>query len=337
MVPVLDENKNPLMPTSWKRAKKLLSRGEAKPYWYKGIFSIILQRPPKSTYKQDICAGIDPGSKMSALTIKSEAHTIFNLQYSAPTHVKKKVEERAMLRRSRRQRKTPYRKCRFNRRVKSRLPPSTKSRWLQHLRLLDMFSKLYPINLVGFEDIKAESIKGARSWNVNFSPLEVGKNWFYDRVQELWALHLFSGFETYGIRHQLGLEKGKDKLKVEFKSHCVDSWAIANAVVGGHIEPENTKLTFFKPLNFHRRKLHATVPTKEGKRRDYGGTLSLGLKRGTLVRHSKYGTCLVGGTSKGRVSLHNLSNNNRLCRNAKIEDLKILTNLKWNISNSSQA
>lgn len=331
MVPVLDENKSPLMPTTWKRAKKLMSRGHAKPYWYKGIFCIILQRAPNSTYKQDICAAIDPGSKMSALTVKSEAHTIFNLQYSAPIHIKKKVEERAMLRRNRRQRKTPYRKCRFNRRVSKRLPPSTKSRWLQHLRLLHMFSKLYPINLVSFEDVSAITIKGARKWNVNFSPLEVGKNWFYDKVRELWKLYLFSGYETYEIRHNLGLEKGKDKLKVEFKAHCVDSWTIANAVVGGHTEPENKKLTYFKPLNFHRRKLHSTVPAKRGERKPYGGTMSLGLKRGSIVKHSKYGICLVGGTSKDRVSLNRLSDNKRLCQNAKPQDIKILSNNKWNI------
>lgn len=331
MVPVLDVNKNPLMPCTEKRARKLIEKGQAKPYWYKGLFCIILQRPPKTTYKQDICVGIDIGSKMSALTIKTEAHTLFNLQYSAPTHVKSKVEERSILRRSRRGRKTPYRKCRFNRSVKNRIPPSTKSRWLQHLRLLDMFSRMYPINIVGVEDVRAQTIKGARKWNKNFSPLEVGKNWFYYRVQELWKLYLYSGFETYTIRQELGLEKGKDKLKVEFKSHCVDSWAIANDIIGGHIEPENKRVVYFKPLNYHRRKLHVTVPTKGGIRKDYGGTLSLGLKRGTIVKHPKWGLSIVGGSSKGRLSLHTLDTNKRLCQNVKKEDLTILTNSKWNI------
>lgn len=336
MVPVLNENKEPLMPTTWKRAKKLMSKGEAKPYWNKGIFCIILQRPPKTTYKQEVCIGIDPGSKMSALTIKSEAHTLLNVQYSAPTYVKKKVQTRAMVRRSRRQRSTPYRKCRFNRKVTKRIPPSTKSRWIQHLNLIKHFSKIYPISLVAFENIKAKTIKNARQWNVNFSPIEIGKKWFYKEVEKVCKLYLFEGFDTYTIRQSLSLHKGKDKLKISFESHCVDSWVLANEVVGGHTQPENKKLIYLKPLNFYRRQLHENCPSKGGKRRNYGGTMSLGLKRGTLVKHPKWGLSLVGGTSKDRVSLHCLKTNKRLCRNAKKEDIKILTNLKWNVSNSSQ-
>lgn len=330
MVPVLDENKKPLMPCSEKRARKLLERGDAKPYWFKGEFCIILQRKPKSTYKQEVCIGIDPGSKMSALTVKSEAHTLLNVQYSAPTYVKNKVKTRAEARRSRRQRNTPYRKCRFNRNVGKRIPPSTKSRWVQHLNLIKHFSKIYPINLVAFEDIKAKTIKGARGWNKRFSPLEIGKNWFYREIEKDYKLYLFEGFDTYRIRQNLSLHKGKDKLKVSFESHCVDSWVLSNEVVGGHIEPENKRLIFLKPLNFYRRQLHEHCPAKNGKRRNYGGTLSLGLKRGTLVKHPKYNYCLVGGTSNNRLSLHHLSTNKRLCQNAKIEDIKILTNLKWN-------
>jgi hypothetical protein len=332
MVAVLDENKKPLMPCSEKRARKLLEKGEAKPYWFKGDFCIILQRKPKSDYKQDICIGIDPGSKMSALTIKSEAQTIKNVQYSAPNFVKKKVEIRSASRGGRRKRNTPYRKCRFNRKGNKRIPPSTKSRWLQHLNLIKHFSKIYPINLVAFEDVKAKKIKGAKRWNKNFSPLEVGKNWFYDEVEKSYALYLYRGFETYTFRNSLGLHKGKDKMKVAFESHCVDSWVLANQVVGGHIEPDNKKLTFLKPLNFYRRQLHEHCPAKKGIRRNYGGTLSLGIKRGTLVKHNKWGFCLVGGTSKGRISLHCLQTNKRLTQLAKKEDLKIITNLKWNSS-----
>lgn len=336
MVPVLNKNKKPLMPCSEKRARKLLEKGKAKPYWFKGQFCVILQQDSLE-YLQEVCIGIDPGSKMSALTIKTEANTLLNVQYSSPSYVKNKVENRRHARRFRRQRKTPYRKCRFNRKVSNRIPPSTKSRWLQHLNLIKHYSKIYPVNLIAFEDVKAKTIKNARHWNVNFSPLEVGKNWFYREVEKGYKLYLFEGFDTYAIRQNLNLHKGKDKLKVCFESHCVDSWALSNEVVGGHVEPENTRLIHLKPLNFYRRQLHEHCPAKGGKRRNYGGTISLGLKRGTLVKHPKWGLSLVGGTSKGRITLNCVKTNKRLCQNAKIEDIKILTNLKWNISNSSQS
>src|SRR5690606_3012443 len=101
MVPVLDSNKKPLMPCSEKRARKLLEKGEAKPYWNKGVFCIILQRPTKTEYRQDVCIGVDPGSKFNGYSIKSPEHTFLNLQVKAVDTVKRKVEERAMLRRSR--------------------------------------------------------------------------------------------------------------------------------------------------------------------------------------------------------------------------------------------
>ena len=72
--------------------------------------------------------------------------------------------------------------------------------------------------------------------------------------------------------------------------------------------------------------MHEILPKKNGFRRNYGGTISDGLKRGTLVVHKKWSMCYVGGASKGRISLHNINNGKRLCQNAKKkEDLKILT------------
>lgn len=327
MVSVLTQNLEPLMPCSEKRARKLMETSRAKPYWFMGVFCIILQKDSK-TYMQEVCIGIDPGSQMSAFTIKSESHTFINAQYSAPNHIKSKVKNRKIERRARRQRNTPYRKSRFNRAVYKRIPPSTKSRWIQHLNHIIKFSKIYPITIVSFEDVKAKSIEGLKKWNKNFSPLEVGKNWFYSEVEKLYKLHLFQGFDTYTERQNLGLTKGKDKLKVSFESHCVDSWVLANLVVGGHVKVDWLGLKYYKPLNFYRRKLHTTCPTKGGKRRVYGGTISLGINKGVLVKHKKYGNCLVGGSINNRISLHCIKTNKRLCQNAKKEDLTILTNLK---------
>ena len=79
------------------------------------------------------------------------------------------------------------------------------------------------------------------------------------------------------------------------------------------------------PLQLHRRQLHALQPAKGSIRRPYGGTLSCSFKRGTYVKHPKYGVCFVGGTSKGRISLHSLETGSRLCQNAKPEECKHLT------------
>lgn len=330
MVPVLDRNKKPLMPCTEKRARKLLENRRAKPYWCKGIFCIILQDDPKTTYKQDICIGIDPGSKFNGYSIKSEAHTFLNLQVNAVTTVKRKMEERSMLRRVRRHRKTPYRPCRFNRRSKDRLPPSTKARWQQHLNIIKWMKKMYNINLVALEDIKAKTIKNAKKWNKQFSPLEVGKHWFSEQVKNMSLdLYKYQGFDTYRMRHEYGFKKNTKKDKKDFYTHAVDAWCLANEVIGGHVTIDNERTIYLKPIMFHRRKLHEILPKKNGFRRNYGSTMSLGIKRGTLVSHPKYKLSYIGGTDGKRLSLHDINTCKRLCRNAKKEDLIILTTTKY--------
>ena len=332
MVPVLDKNKKPLMPCSEKRARKLMERGEAKPYWCKGVFCIILQKDPSDNQLQDICVGIDPGSKFEGFSVKSETHTLLNIQTEAKTDVKKKVESRAALRRNRRGRKTRNRKCRYNRSVANFLAPSTKSRWEYKLNLVKFISKLFPISHVAVEDIKAKTKKGAKKWNKNFSPIEVGKNWFYSQIEELGhVLYKYSGFETYQMRQYYGFKKNSKKDKKCFYTHCVDAWCLANEVIGGGLEVKNERVIFLKPLKKYRRQLHVQNQTKCGVRKNHGSTRSLGIERGTLVRHSKWGFTLVGGSSKDRISLHNLISNKRVCQNAKLEDLKILTNIRRSI------
>ena len=206
MVSVLSQDKKPLMPCTQRRARKLMECGRAKPYWVKGFFCIIMQEDTQG-HKQDVAVGIDPGSKMCGLTVKTNANTILNIQYAAKTKVRDKVEARRSARRARRQRNTPYRKSRFNRSVGSRLSPSTKTRWQQHLNLIKFCNKMYPVTHVAFEDIKAKTIKGLRRWNVNFSPLEVGKHWCYEELRKVYKLYLYLGYETYMIRKELGLKK----------------------------------------------------------------------------------------------------------------------------------
>jgi hypothetical protein len=77
----------------------------------------------------------------------------------------------------------------------------------------------------------------------------------------------------------------------------------------------------------HRRQLHRLQAEKGGQRKPYGGTRSLGLKRGTLVRHPKYGLCTVGGfdRKKQTISLHEYRTNKRLTQGAKVEQCRVLT------------
>jgi hypothetical protein len=167
--------------------------------------------------------------------------------------------------------------------------------------------------------------------------LEVGKKWFYGEVRKGYRLSLCSGMETKRERDLLDLEKTKGKMDEVFSAHNVDSWVLANKVVGGHCRPDNTSIRMLVPLRLHRRQLHVLQPSKGGERRKYGGTMSLGLKRGSLVRHPKHGVCYVGGTkefkikagSEDRLSLHDIGTGERLCQNAKKEKVGFLAFNSW--------
>jgi hypothetical protein len=128
-VPVLSSTGERLMPCHAARARELVRKGRAVRRFDRGLFYIQLS-DRETGETQPIAVGIDPGSKKEAITVKSESHTYLNIQADAVTWVKEHVEIRRNMRRVRRYRKTPYRKCRPNRQVNQvKLPPSTKSRW----------------------------------------------------------------------------------------------------------------------------------------------------------------------------------------------------------------
>ena len=328
-VPVVNLNQKPLMPTTLLRAKRWISTGKATPFWKKGIFCVRLNVEPSDNKKQDICVGIDTGIKREAFTVKSTAHTCLNVLTETVDWVKDAIETRRIRRRTRRYRKTRHRKTRFNNRSKWKIPPSIRVRWQWKLNILNWLSKMFPINDVVIEDLSAKTKKGQRKWNKSFSPLEVGKNWFYDKVREKYTLLIKEGWETKQLRDELGLKKSSSKLADRFECHNVDSWVLANWCVGGHNSPDNKKLLKLIPMRFHKRQLHVCQFTKRGIRKRHGGTRILGFKKGSLVKHKKYGNTYVGGTKNNRITLHSLKNKIRITRVAKVEDCVFKTYLGW--------
>lgn len=330
-VPVVDKDQNPLMPTTSSRARKWIKSGKATPFWRNGVFCIRLNEEPSDGYKQEIAVGVDPGSKKEGFTVKSETHTYLNVQADAHNKVGKKIEKRRELRRGRRSRKCPNRKNRTNRLAnRERIPAGTRARWEWKLRILDWLSKLYPITHICVEDIKARTIKRAQKWNQSFSPLEVGKKWFYAEIEKRWKLLTLQGYETKEIRDRLGLKKVSNKLAETFSAHCVDSWCLAYHTVGGDSIPENKSIFCISPIPIARRNLHREQPKKGGIRSRYGGTL---LKdrwvKNILVKHVKYGlTRLAGINAKGLFSIYSLDGK-RLTTGAKRESFRILTKLNF--------
>jgi len=329
-VPVLSADGETLMPTIPSRARRWTRTGKATPFWKKGIFCVRLNVKPSDNKKQSIVVGVDPGSKKEGFTVKSESHTYINIQTDAVTWVRDAVETRRNLRKTRRYRKTPCRKNRTNR-SSGTLAPSTKARWQWKLRICNWLKSIFPVDCFVVEDIRAKTKKGQKRWNTSFSPLEAGKKWFYSELGKLCDAKLKQGYETKELRDIAGLKKTSKKMSNCFNAHCVDSWVLANSWIGGHIKPDNEAITLITPLQFHRRQLHVQNPAIGGVRRKYGGTTSLEFKRGSIVKHVWLGLCYVGGTSKNRISLHNIQTGERISRTTKPEECKFLTYNSWRL------
>jgi len=317
------------MPCTPAKARHLFKSGLARPKRNKlGLFYVQLcyEQEPEN---QPLVAGVDPGSKFEGYSVVGSKDTVINLMVEAPDHVKEAVETRRSMRRARRSRKW-RRPKRFDNRLncKKRIPPSTRSRWEAKARVIAQLCKILPIGSVVVEDVQAVTREGrGRKWNALFSPVQVGKEHLYRRLCEMGlSVYLLQGYQTKELRAYYGLKKTKSKSKQSFDSHAVDAWVMA-ASESGADHPTCTRLWYMVGVQPHRRQLHRLQASKGGERKPYGGTRSLGLKRGTLVKHAKYGLCTVGGFGRIRktISVHAYRTNKRLTQGARVKDCRILT------------
>lgn len=122
-----------------------------------------------TTYTQEVSLGIDAGSKHIGVSATSTKKELFAAQVELRSDVTKLLSDRRQLRRTRRCRKTRYRKPRFDnrKRKKGRLAPSVGQRVESHLKVIRLVHGLLPITRTTIEvaqfnthKIKNQSIMG---------------------------------------------------------------------------------------------------------------------------------------------------------------------------------
>lgn len=156
---VLDTNKQPLDPVHPGQARLLLKRGRAA-VWRRFPFTIILNAAVASPQVEPLRLKLDPGSKTTGIAVLHEAsgEVVFAAELSHHGHkISDAIATRRTIRRSRRQRKTRYRKPRFdNRRNKKPgwLPPSLLSRIRNVLTWVHRLSGLCSITAISLELMK---------------------------------------------------------------------------------------------------------------------------------------------------------------------------------------
>ena len=122
-----------------------------------------------TTYTQDVSLGIDAGSKHIGVSASSEKKELLAAQVELRSDIVKLLSTRRELRQTRRNRKTRYRKVRFDNRKKKDgwLAPSVEQKIESHLKVIRLVHKLLPVTKTTIEvaqfdaqKIKNPDIKG---------------------------------------------------------------------------------------------------------------------------------------------------------------------------------
>lgn len=158
---VLDTNKQPLNPIHSGRARMLLSQGKAAVI-RRYPFTLILKQEVLNPKVEPLRVKIDPGAKTTGLALVNdttgEVVWVAELQHRG-FQIRDALTSRRQLRRSRRNRKTRYRKPRFlNRsRPKGWLPPSLNSRVANILTWVKRLSSLCQITAISQELVRFDT------------------------------------------------------------------------------------------------------------------------------------------------------------------------------------
>jgi hypothetical protein len=273
-----------------------------------GNFFVQMKIPVGEKIPHKTTIGIDPGKLYSGMAVQTPKATLWLGHLVLPfPEVKRAMKSRKQLRRARRYRKTPQRECRFLHRTGHKIPPSIRSNREIEYRVLTELRKIYPIDEVVYEVVKATGSK-------SFSPVMVGQNWQIDRISKILPVTVREGWETANMRKHLGLEKSRKKSDALPQTHAVDGIALAatsllsyesyiKAGERGHIWAGECVVTdapfsiIRRPLLF-RRKLHVENPAKGGIRKRHGGTTTpYGLRKGDYVDAEKAGRTVRGYVS----------------------------------------
>ena len=155
MVYVIAKNGQPLMPTeNHAKVRILLKQKKAKvlrrcPFTIKLLYDT-------THYTQELTLGIDTGSaNVGCAVVDSDRKIYYLSQMTIRNDIKKSMDDRRRYRRSRRNRKTRYRKPRFLNRGKSRrsdrLPPTMQSKLACHEREIRYIKKILPVTKLVLE------------------------------------------------------------------------------------------------------------------------------------------------------------------------------------------
>ena len=288
MVYILSKNGTPIMPTkNHAKVRLLLKCGKAK-VAKRAPFTIQLLSTSK-TYKQDVTLGIDAGSKHVGLSATTSKQELFVAELRPRNDVVELLSSRRELRRSRRNRKTRYRKARFNNRVHSKhkgwLAPSVEVKIWNHIQGINLVNKLLPLTTIRVEtaEFDLQRLKAMEEGD----SLPVGKDY-----------QLGEQYNCYNTRQYILHRDG-------YKCNCCGAKSTKKKEVKLHIHHlESRKTGGNSPSNlitlceschklYHAGKLE--IPVKKRKIKSMRDATFMGIMRKTLIQNAVKPLTLVMG------------------------------------------
>ena len=149
MVYVISQNGQPLMPTENHAKVRILLKNKKAKVIKRCPFTIQLTYD-STNYTQDITLGVDSGSKHIGLSATTRSKVLFESDVELRNDIVNLLSTRRQNRRTRRNRKTRYRKSRFDNRKRKNgwLVPSIQNKVDSHLTVIRKVHDILPITKV---------------------------------------------------------------------------------------------------------------------------------------------------------------------------------------------
>lgn len=178
MVYVISASGKPLMPTERHgKVRRLLRDGKAKVV-HRTPFTIQLLYET-TCFVQSVTLGVDAGSKHIGMSATTEGKELYASETALRTDITENLSTRRQYRRSRRNRKTRYRKPRFNNRVHAKkegwLAPTVGAKIHSHIRAVEDVCSILPISriIVEVAAFDTQFLKAV----INGTPIPHGKDY----------------------------------------------------------------------------------------------------------------------------------------------------------------
>ena len=276
MVYVISKAGQPVMPTkNHAKVRLLLNSGKAKVV-NRCPFTIQLTGICK-TFTQEVSLGVDAGSKHIGLSATTKKSVLFEADVALRNDIVDLLSSRRELRRSRRNRKTRYRKARFLNRVHSKhkgwLTPSVEVKIWNHIQGINLVNKILPLTTIRVETAEFDLQK--------LKAMQEGKSIPVGKDYQLGEQYNCYNTRQY-ILHRDGYKcvccgaKSTDKKGVKFHVHHLES-----RKTGGNAPSNLITLCETCHKLYHARNIE--IPVKKRKIKSMRDATFMGIMRKTLI------------------------------------------------------